>query len=357
MAERYVGILAGGSGTRLWPLSRAHRPKQLLRLVGEGSLLQDTVERVRELVPPSRVLILTESSHADQVRAQLPEVPAENVLVEPARRGTAATLALAALLIQRRAPGSVWASLHSDAFIEDDEAFRATLDAAFSAAEALPYILTLGIQPSFPSSQLGYIHAGEPLRRIGAFEVKRVRRFVEKPRPDVAREYLASGEFYWNSGIFVWSTELIAEQFRTLLPDIYAPVAEIAALDGSPAFDEAYRRIYLSVPVDTIDTGVMERAPSVAVIPAAFGWSDVGSWKELYDVLPKDADGNVVQGDHVGIETRGSLIVSTSRIVATLGLTDVVVVETPDAVFVCPRERAAEVRRIVEALAERPELL
>jgi mannose-1-phosphate guanylyltransferase len=303
------------------------------------------------------VLILTEASHAADIRAQLPAVPPENVLVEPERRGTAATLALAALIIERRSPGAVWASLHSDAFIDDDAEFRDTLDAALTAAAELPHLVTMGIRPTAPSSQLGYIQGGEEIRKIGRFPVQRVRRFVEKPDARTAQAYLDSGEYYWNPGVFVWSSAAILEQFRTLLPDIYGPLARIAEADGTPEFDAVYRAVYPTVPVDTIDTGIMERAPDVAVIPASFGWNDVGSWKELYEVLPKDAQGNVTRGDVVGVDTRGSLVVSTSRTVATVGLSDVVVIETADAVFVCPRERAADVRRIVEALGYRPELL
>jgi mannose-1-phosphate guanylyltransferase len=359
MAERYIAILAGGSGTRLWPLSRGHRPKQLLALTGEHSLLRDTFDRVRPLAPPENVFVLTERSHADDVREHLPEVPAENVLVEPARRGTGGALGLAALIIHRRSPGAVWASVHSDHFIRDDEAFRANLDAAFSGAAQLPHLFTLGIVPTFPSSQLGYVQRAEELIRVGGCPAYRVERFVEKPSPQVAAEYLASGEFYWNAGIFAWSAASIRAQFERQLPDIYAALAPLAERFGSAGFQAEYDRVYPALRNVSIDVGIMERAPDVAVIPASFNWVDVGSWNELYEALAPDGAGNVVRGRHVGVDTSGCLVFGGRRLIATVGLEDMVIVETDDALFIGRRDRAADVRRVVEQLERegRTELL
>jgi mannose-1-phosphate guanylyltransferase len=358
-APRFAAILAGGSGTRLWPLSRASRPKQVLQLVGSGSLLRNTFERIRPLVPPERVFVLTERSHAAGVREQLPEVPAENVIVEPIRRGTAGSLALASLIIHRRAPDAVWVSLHSDHVIQDDDAFRSNFDAAFRGAAEMPHLFTLGIRPTYPSTQLGYIHAAEELRRIGEFRVHRVERFVEKPDVKRATDFVESGEYFWNPGYFFWSAESIRRQFELLLPEIYGPLSELADHFGSPSFQAEYERVYPTLPVETIDFGIMERAPEVAVIPATFSWSDIGSWKELYEALETDADGNVVRGEHLGHETRASLIFGGRRVIATVGLEDLVIVETEDVLLVARRDRAAEVKQLVERLEKqgRDELL
>ena len=350
--SRFVAILAGGSGTRLWPLSRSHRPKQLLTLIGDRSLIQSTVDRVVPMVPPERILIITEASHADALRAQVPEIPAENVVVEPARRGTAAAVGLAATIIAHRDPEATMASLHSDAAVLDAEGFRKSLAAAFAVAEHDDWLVTLGITPSSPHTGMGYIEVGQPL---GSFEGKlayRVVRFVEKPNHETATRFVEQG-YVWNPGMFIWRTRVILREFARLLPAIEAPLDMIGSSLDSPGFEAALAAHYPGIPVETIDFGIMERASQIATIPSDFGWSDVGSWGELLNIAPADPEGNVVRGGHLGIETARTLVYASDRPVFTLGVDDLVIVDLPDALLVCHRDRAEEVKRLVDRLHER----
>jgi mannose-1-phosphate guanylyltransferase len=347
----YLVILAGGSGSRLWPLSRSHRPKQLLALASDRSLLQSTFDRNAPLVPAERVIVMTEQSHADGIREQLPELPPENVIVEPARRGTAGSLGLAAAVIAERDPSAVMASVHSDAYISDADEFRRTLSAAFAAAQKTEQLVLMGIEPSSPSTQLGYIEAAENIDELDGYSVRKVARFVEKPNLERARHFVSSGRHYWNPGVFVWRVDVILSELARLQPRIHELVRQIAAELDTDRGDEVLKTVYPTVPVETIDVGVMEKSDRVAVVPARFPWSDIGSWGELFDMLPRDADGNAVHGEHVGLGTRDTLVFATSRRVATIGLTDMVVVETPDVILVCHRDRAQDVKKLVESMA------
>ncbi len=342
--DTHVAILAGGEGTRLWPLSRSRRPKQLLQLGGERTLVQQTVDRLRPLVEPERILIVTERSHADDLRAQLPELPDSSIVVEPTRRGTAAALLLAALHIKARAPGATWASVHSDAFITDDDEFRRTLMAALEAAAAGEYLVTTGVEPRFAATGYGYIQRGAEVRQVHGLPLYRVVRFVEKPDQSTAEEYLRSGDYLWNPGVFVWNNVTLLEAFATHQPAIYQ------VLTSAPL--EEIDRVYPNAPRETIDVGIMEPATNVATIPARFGWSDIGSWAELWDLVPHDRDGNAALGSGrlLTADSRGNLVFADGRTVALVGVDDLVVVETADAIFVCPRERAQDVRLIVKRL-------
>jgi mannose-1-phosphate guanylyltransferase len=342
--DTHVAILAGGEGTRLWPLSRSRRPKQLLRLSGERTLIQQTVDRLLPLVDPERILIITERSHDDDLRAQLPELPESSILVEPTRRGTAAALLLAALHIEARAPGAAWASVHSDASITNDDEFRRTLAAAIEAAAVGEYLVTTGIEPRFPATGYGYIQRGEEVGQVQGFPLHRVVRFVEKPNLETAREYVRSGNYLWNPGVFVWKNSTLLDAFREHQTAIYHTLTSVPI--------DRIDQVYPNAPRATIDVGIMEPARNVATIPAQFGWNDIGSWAELWELSSQDSDGNVAQGAGrvITADSSRNMVFAERRTVSLVGVDDLIVVETEDAIFVCPRERAQDVKLIVQRL-------
>jgi mannose-1-phosphate guanylyltransferase len=351
--SEYIVILAGGSGTRLWPLSRSQRPKQLLTLWGDRSLVQATVDRVLPLVPSERVLVVTEASHAGDLRAQLPELPPENILVEPTRRGTAAAIGLAVQWIAHRDPTATMASLHADHAVRDPEDFRQCIQAAFQVAQSGDWLVTLGIRPSMPHTGMGYIEVGERLGAFAGREAHRAVRFVEKPDRETAQRFITAG-YVWNPGYFIWRIEVIREAFSRLLPDIYAGLERIGASLGTAAAQEVLATEYPRLRTETIDYGVMERADRLATIPADFGWNDVGGWGEVWDLSEKDAAANVAHGDYLGLSSSRNLIWGGDRPIFTLGVDDLVIVDMPDALLVVPRERAEQLKQLIERLQSDP---
>ncbi len=371
----YAVILAGGVGTRLWPLSRQAHPKQFTDITGDGrTMLQQTVDRLAGLVAPTRQYVVTGADYADLVAQQLPQMPRAQIIAEPNGRNTAPAVGLAAAYLHRRDPNAVVAILHSDHAIPDLEAFQAALSRAAIAAQA-GYLVTLGIEPDSPHTGYGYIRRDRPIRLDSPagdaqeLPVYTVAQFLEKPALDVAQAFLAEGGYYWNGGIFVCRIARLLEEYQTQLPDLYAGLQEIERHLAAPAnpgdvrntaVDDIIRRVWPTFPVLSIDHGIMEHAQRVAVVPLKAGWNDVGSWDALPAVIARDIARNyVVRGDVLTIDSSENIICSEKQVVAMIGVEDLVVIDTGDSLLIGRRGQMQRVKEIVEMLraAGRTDLL
>ena len=376
----YIVIMAGGSGTRFWPLSREAMPKQLLRIDGEETLIQQTIIRVRPLIPTDHIHIVTNKSQADQIRYQVPELNRDNFIIEPAAKNTAAAIGLAAVYLNHHNTDSVMGILPADHVVKNKDAFLDTMKCAFTAARE-GYLITIGIKPVRPETGYGYIQAGEALNphphlnplpegeeiplplkgrdRVGmGFSsetpgIFHVDRFTEKPDIETAKKYVSDGHYYWNSGMFVWKTSVILDEIERHMPSLAKGLKEIKSAIGSSDEASVISKVFAGLESVSIDYGIMEKSDKVVVIPADLGWSDVGSWTALDDISPKDARGNVIAGNVVDVESRNTIIYASNRLVATAGLNDMVVVDTEDATLVCHKDRAQDVKKIVDELKKR----
>ncbi|MEU4624227.1 sugar phosphate nucleotidyltransferase [Actinoplanes sp. NPDC023801] len=357
----YGVVLAGGTGTRLWPLSRAGHPKFLHPLTGtEASLLQATVDRLDTLASPDRVFVVTGVAHAAAVSRQLASMPEENVLVEPSPRDSCAAIALAAAVIARRDPEAIMGSFASDHLIADKAAFSAVIrEAMVGAAQGL--LMTLGITPTRPETGYGYLQCGAA---VGDGPLLKVDEFKEKPSYDVAESYVKSGNYLWNAGMFVWRVDTFLAELHRQQPQLAAGISRIAQAWGTADQEEVMGDVWPTLPKISVDYAVMEGAAAVGrvgTVPGDFGWNDVGDFHTLGEVLTADQAGNVVVGPENAAErpavllreTQGLVVVpSSGRLVAAMGVRDLVIVDTPDAVLVCPRDRAQEVKQLVDHLKE-----
>lgn len=346
----YAVIMAGGSGTRLWPLSRRNQPKQALRLIGDRTMFQHAVDRLAPLFTPDRILVVTNRQIAEVLRPQAPELPAENFILEPSGRDSLPAAGLAAIHLLKRDPEAAMVMLTADHYIVDVAQFRAVLAAAEQVA-ADGTIVTLGIQPTYPATAFGYIKLGEAQVMVEGFRVYRSGGFIEKPDRKTAAYFLEEGRYVWNSGMFIWRGDRLMAELAQQLPQAYAVLNRIAAALGSADAERVLAEAWPEMPRISIDYGIMEHADRVSVIPVDIGWSDIGSWGALLDVLTGDEHGNVADGELVAIDTHGCYVRSAGRLVATIGLKDLVIVDTPDALLVCPRSRAEEVKELVARLA------
>lgn len=351
----HVVIMAGGSGTRFWPASRAAQPKQLLQLAGPRTLLQATVDRLEGLVPVDSILVVTADRLLPAVREQLPEVPAGCLVGEPCKRDTAPCIGLAALLVARHDPEAILAVMPSDHVISPAAAFRDAIRQAATLVEAEPArLVTFGIKPTYPAEGFGYIQQGERLATAGPAAVHRVARFKEKPPAAVAAEYLAAGNYLWNAGIFVWRAGTIIAALAERQPECLAHLRTIVAAWDGPDRDAVFAREFAAIRGISIDYAVLEHAREVLVVEAPFGWDDLGGWSAVARQRGADAEGNTVVGRHLGIDSVRTIVhADGDHLVVTMGVEDMLVVHTPDATLVADRAHEESVRRVVAELEKR----
>jgi len=352
-------ILAGGRGTRFWPRSRTRTPKQLLNIVGKQTMLQQTVARLRSLVSPSNIWSVTNSEQTAALKKQLPAASRKRVVTEPIGRNTAAAIALAAIHIRHAAKGdALMAVLPSDHFIAQPEKYRHIIAAALDIAREPGRMVVLGIPPSRPETGYGYIERTADRIDAGEFSAFAVRRFTEKPSLPVAQQYVDSGNYQWNAGMFFWRVSTFLDSLARHLPKTHAELEKLAAAIGTRAYEKKLRSIYPRLENISVDYAILERTtqqsgpPQVFVITAEIGWSDIGSWAAVYELLAKQPGENVFAGLGYSVGASGNFLYSPSKFVAALGIKDLVVVETDDALLICPRDRAQDVAKIVKHLEE-----
>lgn len=343
-------IMAGGQGTRFWPLSREERPKQFLKISGPGTMLQETVRRLSPLIPVEDVYVVCSAVYAGLVRDQLPGLAPDQLVLEPMPRNTAPCIGLAALHLRRKFGNEVMAVLPSDHCIRDVKEFQAALRAAEQMARS-GWLVTFGIEPQYPATGYGYLQRGEEIGGASGKSAFRVARFAEKPPEEEARRFVERGDYYWNSGMFVWSTDRILAEIETHMPDLGGI---LSAIESRWTNQEDVRSLFGGAPKTSIDYGVMERAEKVAVLPCRLGWSDVGNWKALRDIWCSDPSGNYSNAAYVAHDVDDCILYSSAdHLICAVGVRGLVVVQTPDVTLVCPQERVEDVKKLVEELRAR----
>jgi mannose-1-phosphate guanylyltransferase len=352
----HATIMAGGGGTRFWPRSRQRRPKQFLTMGGDRSLIQLALDRIDACaIPPERTRVITAEAYREETARQLPSLPADHIVGEPVGRDTAPCIGLAAALVARDDPEAVLLVTPADHVIEPVQQFRAAVHVAARLAEENPSaLITFGIPPTFPSTGYGYIHRGEEATRRQGIGIYRVQGFREKPAADLAERFVASGEYYWNSGIFVWKAAAVLAELRAQRPGLHDSVRRIAEARGTPRWDDVLRGEYAKVEKVSIDYAVMEHAREVLAVQAPYQWDDVGSWLALERMNPQDADGNTVLATHCGIGTKNCVIVGdVGRLLATIGVHDLLIVQDGDATLIADRRDEGTVKQLVDLLKKK----
>jgi len=341
-------IMAGGSGTRFWPKSREKHPKQFLNIFGEKTLIENTVERLSPLIPIEQTFVVSTEEQKSKIQKLLPDIPQTNYIIEPKGKNTAPCIGLSALFMERIDPEAVMVVLPSDHLVTDKELFHDTLRVGAKVAADKQCLVTIGIEPTYPSTGYGYLQFHQELEaqeQVSSFKVKT---FAEKPNLETAKRFLESGDFLWNSGMFLWPVKTILKEIEEHLPHLHDGLVEIRKAIGTSREAEVIERVYCQIKSISIDYGVMEHARDVVVLRGQFGWNDLGSWDEVYNLHEKDEQGNVLFGNHILRETSGCFIDAPDKCVGIIGLQDLVIVDTGDALLICPKDRAQEVKEIVD---------
>jgi len=353
MAGRYAVIMAGGKGERFWPLSTSKHPKQLLALVGDKPLIAQAVDRLEGLVPPENVFVVTNADLVDATRAAAPQLPSENVVGEPIGRDTAAAVACGGALVKAKDENGVFAVLTADQVMGDLEIFSATLRGGMDLAEQNDILVTIGIEPVFPSTGFGYIESGETFQSLEGVEFRKAVRFVEKPDESTATAYLETGKFYWNSGMFIWSIQSLEKAFATSCPEMAELMETLTNYAKDGKIVEGMDATYPALGKISVDYALMEKADNIVMACGTFAWDDVGSWPALESHFPQDGNGNTRIGRVETLNADGNIVYSKDRLTAVIGVKDLIVVQADGATLVCPKDRAQEIKQMVVALREK----
>lgn len=353
----YAVILAGGGGTRLWPKSRTKTPKQFLKLFGTNTMMQMSANRISKLVPWERIIVVTNELYREEVKEQLPQVPENNILAEPAKRDTALAMLVGSLYAQSLDKDAVIINCASDHVVADEQEFVRVMDAASQVASEEDVLVTVGITPTRPATGFGYIRIGQDLKKLRTGNTLfKVDSFSEKPKEATARAYIATGKYFWNANMYVWKAETLRSAFKEHMPSLYEATQPLRSLTGKK-FHAALKPIYAESEAISIDYAISEKASNLVLIPGDFGWDDVGDWKVVYDLEKKDLDGNVVVGDAevhhtLAVHSHNNLIHTDDRLVALIGINDMIIIDTGHILMLAPKERSQDVKKLVERLKE-----